>query len=409
MSEPLRDATGSTAAREFDVIVLGAGMVGSLFALLLVQDPAARALRVAVVDAEQSSLPAGDAPFDLRVSALTRASEDLIARAGCGAALSAQRLCRFTDMDVWDADGTGAVHFRAGEVGESHLGLLVENRILQAVLCDALWRQPAVTAFCPRRVKSLQRLRQGWQVTLADGEQLTAPLVIGADGANSRTRETAGLAVSTWNYEQKGLVCTVATEQPHQHTAWQRFLPEGPLAFLPLADVHQCSIVWTLPSAEAERLQALSPADFAGELGRAFEHRLGAITAVGPRAAFPLLARHAEHYTQEGLALIGDAAHSIHPLAGQGVNLGLLDAGVLADEMLAALRAGLPAHHARVLSRYSRQRRGHNALLMHSMTGFERLFAARSSGLRILRNQGMRLFDRSGLLKQWVMRAAIGR
>ncbi len=405
----MSELQGREGVREFDVIVLGAGMVGSLFALLLTQDPAARTLRVAVIDAEMSSLPAADAPFDLRVSALTRASEDLIVRAGCGPALSAQRLCRFTDMDVWDADGTGGVHFRAGEVGESHLGLLVENRILQAVLCDALWRQPAVTAYCPRRVQSLQPLRQGWQITLADGERLSAPLVIGADGAHSRVREAAGLGVSEWQYHQKAVVCTVTTERSHVFTAWQRFLPEGPLAFLPLADEHQCSIVWTLPVAEAERLQALPPEHFAVELGRAFEHKLGAITAIGPRAAFPLVARHAEHYTRDGLALIGDAAHSIHPLAGQGVNLGLLDAGVLADEVLAVLRAGLPAHHPRALSRYSRQRRGHNALLMHSMTGFERLFAARASGLRVLRNTGMRLFDRSGLIKHWVMRSAIGR
>ncbi len=408
MSE-LSPATTTPVAREFDVVVLGAGMVGSLFALLLTRDPAARALRVAVIDAEQSSLPAADAPFDLRVSAITRASEDLIARAGCGPALAAQRLCRFTDMEVWDADGTGRVHFSAGEVGESHLGLLVENRILQAVLCEQLWRQPTVTAYCPRRLHSLQRLRHGWQVTLADGEVLSAPLVIGADGANSRVRDAAGLSVSTWDYEQKGLVCTVTTERSHRHTAWQRFLPDGPLAFLPLADEHQCSIVWTLPTSEAERLQALPAAEFAAELGRAFEHRLGAITATGARAAFPLLARHAEQYTREGVALIGDAAHSIHPLAGQGVNLGLLDAGVLADELLAVLKAGLPVDHARALSRYSRQRRGHNALLMHGMTGFERLFAARDSGLRVLRNSGMRLFDRSGLLKQWVMRTAIGR
>jgi len=406
MSEAL---SATPPAQRFDVVVIGAGMVGSLFTLLLTRDEAARALRVAVVDAEQSSLPAADAPFDLRVSALTRASEDLIARAGGADALAAQRHCRFTDMDVWDADGTGHVRFTAGEAGESHLGLLVENRILQTVLCDALWRQPQVTAFCPRRVRAILRLRDGWRVTLDDGVILETALLIGADGANSRVREAAGLAASTWDYQQKGLVCTVTTALPHRHTAWQRFLPEGPLAFLPLADEHQCSIVWTLPAAEAERMQALPEDEFRVALARAFEHRLGDIVAAGPRAAFPLVARHAEHYTLPGLALIGDAAHSIHPLAGQGVNLGLLDAAALADEMLAALRAGLPAHHARALSRYSRQRRGHNALFMHSMTGFERLFAAHHAGLRVLRNTGMNWFDRSGLLKQWIMRAAMGR
>ncbi|MES3039861.1 MAG: UbiH/UbiF/VisC/COQ6 family ubiquinone biosynthesis hydroxylase [Pseudomonadota bacterium] len=409
MSEPVR---------EFDVIVVGAGMVGSLFALLLVQDAAAQGLRVAIIDGERSTLPATDAAFDLRVSALTRASEALIARAGCGDALISQRHCRFTDMQVWDADGTGDVHFSAGDAGASHLGTLIENRILQAVLADRLFAaasassataQPAaLTVLCPARVQSLSRELSGWQVTLADGQCLHAPLLIGADGAQSRVRAAAGIAVQSRDYDQHGLVCTVSTERPHQNTAWQRFLGTGPLAFLPLADPQQCSIVWTQPSADLPELLALSDTDFATRLGIAFEHKLGAITAVGPRAAFPLHARHAERYTQDGLALIGDAAHSIHPLAGQGLNLGLLDAGALADEMLAALRSGLPAGHARALSRYSRQRRGDNALMLHGMTGFERLFASDDLHLRILRNTGMRLFDRSGPLKTWVMRAAMG-
>lgn len=409
--------------REFDVIVVGAGMVGSLFALLLVQDAAAQGLRVAIIDGERSTLPPADAPFDLRVSALTRASEALIARAGCGDALNSQRHCRFTNMQVWDADGTGDVHFSAGDAGASHLGTLIENRILQAVLADKLFataaakvtaiaaapaHAAALTVLCPARVHSLTRELSGWQVTLADGQRLRTPLLIGADGAQSRVRAAAGIAVQTRDYGQHGLVCTVTTEQLHQATAWQRFLPDGPLAFLPLADPQQCSIVWTMPSADLPELLAINDADFASRLGIAFEHKLGAITAVGTRAAFPLQARHAERYTQDGLALIGDAAHSIHPLAGQGLNLGLLDAGALADEMLAALRSGLPAGHARALSRYSRQRRGDNSLMLHTMTGFERLFASDDLHLRILRNTGMRLFDRSGPLKALVMRLAMG-
>lgn len=407
MSEPVRDV---------DVIVVGAGMVGSLFALLLVQDAAARGLRVAIIDGERSSLPAADAPFDLRVSALTLASEALIARAGCAHELLAQRHCPFSDMRVWDADGTGSVHFRADDSGQDHLGTLIENRIVQAVLADRLvavadraQNSPAtLSVFCPARVQHFARELAGWQVTLTDGQRLRAPMLVGADGAQSRVRAAAGIATRDRDYGQHGLVCTVRTERPHQATAWQRFLGSGPLAFLPLADPQQCSIVWSLPSAELPALLALDDADFAARLGIDFEHRLGAITAVGPRAAFPLVARHAERYTQDGLALIGDAAHSIHPLAGQGLNLGLLDAAALADEMLAARRADLPLHHPRVLSRYSRQRRGDNALMLHAMTGFERLFASDDLHLRILRNTGMRLFDRSGPLKGWVMGRAMG-
>ncbi|PRD38375.1 UNVERIFIED_CONTAM: ubiI [Trichonephila clavipes] len=408
----------AAGVRDFDVVVVGAGMVGSLFGLLLLNDARAAGLRLAIVDGERSTLPAPDAPFDLRVSALSRASEDLLARAGCGDALAAQRHCLFTDMRVWEADGTGAVHFRAGEVGETHLGMLVENRIVQAVLADALFAHPQVAAFCPVRVQHIARLAAagaaarspaapGWQLTLSDGSTLRTSLLIGADGAASRVRDAAGIGSATWDYRQKGLVCTVATVAQHRHTAWQRFLPEGPLAFLPLADLHQCSIVWTLPSDRADAMLALPEDAFRRALGQAFEHRLGDITTVGPRGAFPLQARHAEHYEQDGLALIGDAAHSIHPLAGQGVNLGMLDAALLADELLTQRAAGLPLHHGRALRRYSRGRRGHNAALMHGMTGFERLFAADAPALRLLRNTGMSLFDRGGLLKHWVMRVAV--
>lgn len=400
MSEPVR---------AFDVIVVGGGLVGSLFALLLTQDAAARDLRVAVIEGESCPMPPPDAPFDLRVSALTRASEALIVRAGCGEGLSAQRQCRFTDMHVWDADGTGEVHFSARASGESHLGTMIENRILQALLAERLATASSrLHVLCPARVQALTRERDGWQVALADGRRLQAPLLVGADGARSRVRAAAGIATRDRDYGQQGLVCTVTVSRPHAATAWQRFLPQGPLAFLPLADPHQCSIVWTLPAAEAADKLALPDAVFMAALSEAFEHRLGEVTAVGPRAAFPLVARHAEHYTQDGLALIGDAAHSIHPLAGQGLNLGLLDAAALADEMLAVLRSGLPAHHPRALSRYSRQRRGDNARMLHAMTGFERLFASDDLHLRILRNAGMRLFDRATPLKHAVMRAAMG-
>lgn len=404
--------------QNFDIIVLGAGMVGSLFVLQLKQNAVTEHLRIAVIDAEAVTLPAKDAAFELRVSSLTRASEALITEVGCAPALAALRHCVFTDMQVWDADGTGHVHFRASELGETHLGTLVENRILQAVLCERLWQLPGVSRFCPARWQRLERLSDispsqrtdaGWALHLADGQVLTAPLVVGADGANSAVREAAGISTSLWDYQQRGLVCTVTTELPHQHTAWQRFLSTGPLAFLPLADAHHCSIVWTLPLAEADALLALSDEAFAIRLGQAFEHRLGAISAVSARAAFPLVARHAAHYVADGVALIGDAAHSIHPLAGQGVNLGLLDAAALATEIIAVVNAGLPASHQRALRRYSRARRGHNALIMHTMTGFERLFAAQNPSLRILRNAGMRAFSGSGLVKQWVMRAAMGK
>ena len=313
----------SESVQRFDLVVVGAGMVGSLFVLRLLQSPLTQGLRIAVIEGQQTVAPEGD--YALRVSSLSLASEALINQVGCGDALRALRHCRFTEMKVWDADGTGSVHFHAKEAGEPHLGSLYENDSIQSVLSGALWRQPQVTAFCPDRLSDVQRLLQGWRIQTASGELLETPLLIAADGALSRTRELAGIQCTQWDYQQQGLVATVRTERPHANTAWQRFLSTGPLAFLPLDNPHYCSIVWTLPSAQAQHLLSCADEDFNAELTQAFEHRLGAVTVVGQRAAFPLIARHAEHYVSHGLALIGDAAHSIHPLAGQGVNLGFLD------------------------------------------------------------------------------------
>jgi 2-octaprenylphenol hydroxylase len=397
----------SKSVQRFDLVVVGAGMVGSLFVLRLLQSPLAQGLRIAVIEGQQTVAPQGD--YALRVSSLSLASEALINQVGCGDALRALRHCRFTDMQVWDADGTGSVHFRAKEAGESHLGSLYENDSIQAVLSQALWRQPQVTAFCPDRLSDVQRLLQGWRVQTASGALLETPLLVAADGALSRTRELAGIQCTQWDYQQQGLVATVRTELPHANTAWQRFLSTGPLAFLPLDDSHYCSIVWTLPSTQAQHFMSCTDDEFNTELMQAFERKLGTAGVVGKRAAFPLVARHAEHYVLPGLALIGDAAHSIHPLAGQGVNLGFLDAAALADRLIQGLSKGLLMHDDFNLRRYSRDRRGHNELFMHSMTGMEWLFASDSPFWRMARNQGMRWFNQSGPIKQQVMAAALGK
>ena len=383
-----------------DVLVVGGGMVGSAFALLLKQGNPA--LKIRVIDAERSVEPEPDAAFSLRVSALNQSSEAIIAQAGCAQGYSQLRQCRFQRMQVWDAEGTGAVSFSADDIQSSHLGTLVENAAVQALLMHALGDSLQIA-----RVQNLQRLHQGWQVTLDDGRILRPTLLVGADGALSRVREAAGIPARVLDYGQQGLVCTVRTEKPHAATAWQRFLPDGPLAFLPLADEHHCSIVWTLPNAQAQTLLSAPIEDFECALTQAFENTLGAVKLVGERAAFPLIARHAERYCEPGLALIGDAAHSIHPLAGQGVNLGFLDAASLAQEVLAAVRAGLGVGHERALRKYSRQRRGHNALLLNSMTGFEWLFAQQSPAWRVLRNIGLRHFDNNRWLKQAVMSVAM--
>lgn len=393
---------------EFDLIIAGAGMVGSLLACALRES----GLKVALIEGVAPERPDIDGDFEPRVSALTRASERMLDNLGVLPALEATRICRFTDMDVWDADGTGHIHFRSADVGATHLGIMVENRLLQWVLTEAATAAENVTFFCPAAVQTIDQQAGGWQVTLADGRVLRATLLVGADGAQSAVRRMAGIGLREHDYAQRALVTTVYTTEPHAFTAWQRFLPTGPLAFLPLqttaGDTHACSIVWTLDNAAADAVLALDDVAFCRELGRAFEHRLGEITHADRRYAFQLRARHAQVYARPGLALIGDAAHTIHPLAGQGVNLGLMDAAVLAEEILRAVNNGLPLDEFQTLRRFERRRRGHNTLVLNTMTGFKKLFGADDLGVRLLRNIGLRAVDRMGMVKNQIMREAMG-
>jgi 2-octaprenylphenol hydroxylase len=277
-------------------------------------------------------------------------------------------------------------------------------------------RHHNVQIFSPIKVSEFARTDTQSTVTLEDGRQLQAPLLIAADGANSRVREWAGFETKEWDYGHHAIVATVTTAQSHQATAWQIFRREGPLAFLPLASVsnngdgaqHYSSIVWSTQPAEAEMLLQLSDAEFAQALGAAFEWRLGAITGVGKRFSFPLRARYARDYVQPGIALIGDAAHTIHPLAGQGINLGLLDAQALAEELLRAQRRGLSPAEPTALARYQRRRKGDNLAMLAAMEAFKRLFGTTDLHVRWLRNTGMKLFDRSAPLKRILIRQAMG-
>lgn len=393
---------------KFDIVIVGAGMVGSLLAALLKDS----GLAILMLERTAVQAPASDAPFEPRVSALTRASENLLRHVGAWSAVEACRCCAYTGMTVWDADGTGRVEFSAREIGESHLGVLVENRLLQTALTDAALKADNVMLRCPAQLTHLERLPQGWQLTLADGEVVQATLVVGADGAQSAVRNMVGLETRSTDYHQRAIVTTVRTRQSHQFTAWQCFSPTGPLAFLPLltasGDDHYCSIVWSQDEHEAQRLLALDDEAFKREIGLAFENTLGDIESVDPRYSFPLRAAHATDYVRDGLALIGDAAHAIHPLAGQGVNLGLLDAAVLAEEIRRALARKIAWWDEATLSRYARRRRAHNTLILNSMTGFRTLFGSQNPLLVVARNLGMRATNRLQPVKQELARVAMG-
>lgn len=392
-----------------DLIIVGAGMVGSTLALAL----EGSGLDILVLDA--SPLEAADfdpqGGFEPRVSALSAASQRIFERLGAWPGMSARRVSPYTDMHVWDGSGTGQIHFSAETVHAEVLGHIVENRVVQDALLETMQRRGGQRLLGAARLERLERTPQGWQLTLDDGRQLNAPLLVAADGANSAVRRLARCETREWDYLHQAIVASVRCSEPHQRTAWQRFTDDGPLAFLPLerdGDQHWCSIVWSVTELEARRLMALDDAAFRAALGRAFEQRLGEVEEVDPRLCIPLRQRHAKRYVQPGLALIGDAAHTIHPLAGQGVNLGLLDAAVLAEVIEAAMARGERPEDIRVLSRFERRRMPHNLAMMAAMEGFERLFQADPLPLRWLRNTGLKAVQALPEAKALFVRQALG-
>jgi len=391
-----------------DLIIVGAGMVGSALALALKE----QGLDIILIDGSPLSVkpfnPA--AAFEPRVSALSLASQRVLERIGAWPGIAARRLCAYGEMQVWDGSGTGQVHFSAASVHAEVLGHIVENRVVQDALLECLHESP-IGLLPGARLEQLRRSGDGWLLTLADGRELRAPLVVAADGANSAVRRLAGCATREWDYLHHAIVTSVRCAKPHQATAWQRFTDDGPLAFLPLSGPpgeHWCSIVWSVTPAEARRLMELDDAGFCRALGFAFEHRLGEILQVDPRLCIPLRQRHAKRYAEPGLVLVGDAAHSIHPLAGQGVNLGFLDVAVLAEVLLHAHARGELLSDIKVLSRYERRRMPHNLAMMAAMEGFQRLFQADPLAVRWLRNSGLNWVDDLPEAKALFVRQALG-
>lgn len=392
-----------------DLIIVGAGMVGSTLALAL-QDAG---LTIKLIDSGSLEVQplALSAPFEPRVSALSAASQRILERVGAWSGITQRRASPYTDMHVWDGSGTGQIHFSAASVHAEVLGHIVENRVVQDALLDALRRGGSVELMAGARVEQLQQDEHGWSLVLADGQRLSAGLVVAADGANSAVRRLAGCETREWDYLHHAIVTSVRCAEPNQRTAWQRFTDDGPLAFLPLqraGDPHWCSIVWSVTEQEAQRLMGLDDEAFRHALGRAFEYRLGEVLEVDPRLCIPLRQRHAKRYVQPGLALIGDAAHTIHPLAGQGVNLGLLDAAVLAEVLLSAIARDAQLGDPRVLGRFERRRMPHNLTMMAAMEGFERLFQADPLPLRWLRNAGLKGIQALPEAKALFVRQALG-
>ncbi len=399
-------------ALDYDLVIAGGGMVGASLALAL----ADTSLRIAVLDSQdltkRHSFNPRPGEFEPRVSAITHASQTFLNDLGVWSAIKSRRCCPYSEMHVWDADGTGAIHFSAQEVHAEALGHIVENAVLLAALYEQLTKASNVTLLSKVTLSGVDKGSDAVSVIVEGGRRISARLLVAADGANSRVRTMAGFNTKEWDYEHHAIVTTVRTELPHQATAIQRFMDAGVLAFLPLqedeTDQQSCSIVWSVLPDFAETLMAKSDAEFALVLQGAIESRLGKIEHVAKRFSFPLRQRHATDYVQAHIALIGDAAHTIHPLAGQGVNLGLLDAKVLAQEIRRAHDRQLSIGELRVLQRYQRARKGHNLGMMWVMEGFKRLFADQALPIRWLRNVGMSGLNQSEMLKRQIMRSAMG-
>jgi 2-octaprenyl-3-methyl-6-methoxy-1,4-benzoquinol hydroxylase len=386
---------------KYDVIIVGGGMVGATLGCSL----GGSLLRVAVIEDAPPPAFAQEQPHDLRVSAISIASASILKTVGAWKGIASRRFCPFRRMRVWEQSGD--VEFRSEDINEPVLGYIAENRVIQLALLDRLVEFSNIDFLCPAKTKMIDYGPQGSTVALDDGRVLSARLLVAADGGYSRVRQVAGMGVSGWDYEQHALVLTVKTAYGQQDITWQRFTPKGPQAFLPLDGPH-ASLVWYETPEEVKRLKALPDDALFRELIAAFPPALGEIKEITAKGSFPLKRQHALNYSKEGVALIGDAAHMIHPLAGQGVNIGLLDAAALAQVLVGAYRNGQDIGSANVLQAYESMRRHNNLIMMTTMDMFYRVFGNANRPLRFIRNLGLGLAERVTPAKKLVMRYAMG-
>lgn len=394
--------------RDFDVVIVGAGVIGAVMASLLLTRKLSSPGRVAVIaDRFATPVPA-DADWDLRVFALSRASERLLKMCGVWDLLPASRMFAYERMCVWDAGGEahgkGCLSFDSAQLGESNLGYIVDGRVLQWQCLRAA--RTAGIVLLEAGLASVSVADADVSIRLNDGRALRSQLLIAADGQESRTRELLGIDTAGHGYHQDALVAHVRTAKSHGNTAWQRFLGSGPLAFLPLPD-GRSSIVWSAARAEAARLRALDPPAFGAALTAASGEVLGNCELSTPLASFPLKLQYALEYARPRAVLLGDAAHVVHPLAGQGLNLGLLDCAALADVLGQTGRAAGFGEH-KLLRRYERWRRSENLLAAAALDGLERLFSAADPLSAGLRTAGLSAVDKLPFIKRRFAQRALG-
>lgn len=384
------------------VLIVGGGMVGSALAA----DLGRRGVPARVLEAAPPSRPELAAPPRLRVSALNRASIRYLTSIAAWPALDADRLADFDEVCTWDIGGGGRLEFRADELGLDRLGVFVENDHLQAALMETAKSCESVEFDAPAPALDIQPGKHGPILSLADEGRLDPALIVAADGGASRLRDAAGITTANGDYRQHAVVASVTPEPLATHRTWQRFTPEGPQALLPLAE-GAASLVWYVRPDRASELLALDAADFIRALEDAFPVELGRIRVLHERGSFPIRRLHARRYWRSNVVLVGDSAHVINPLAGQGVNIGLRDAGALAECIAEAFEQGLPLSHPPLLSRYEHARRLDNQLMQSTMTAFHWGFTAPLGPLASLRGLGLGLANRGGWVKRRVLRYAL--
>ncbi len=383
----------------FDIIILGAGIVGASMALALAQ----KNLRVALIDKHPLRTNITDS-LGVRVSAINHASFDWLSKIGVAEIIKNSRISYYDRMHVWDDEGH--IEFHANALVHPQLGFIIENQVILSALAQKIHESTHIELFTDTSPKLLHTMPDGIYLLLNSHQRLFGKMLIGADGAHSWLRQHLNITTDTSSYDQTAIVANVTTQLSHEHTAWQHFLPTGPLAFLPFADPHHCSIVWSNETEEAIRLLSLNEDEFNQALSRAFDFKLGNVNLISARKHFPLTMRHAKKYIDTRIAFVGDAIHTIHPLAGLGLNLGLADAALLFQLMTKAIEKNEDFANEYLLKQYEHQRRAQNTLVLTSMTLFKQLFSNKNKTLHWLRNQGLSFINQFEPIKKIIVNQA---
>ncbi|MFC0309796.1 FAD-dependent monooxygenase [Gallibacterium trehalosifermentans] len=388
-------------SKHYDFIIVGGGMVGAACAVGLAQ----LGLKIFVVEQAPLSVFSAEQDYDLRISAISSGSVKLLQSLGAWDYIAARRVCPYRQLSTWEIEGF-ATTFSAEELGLSELGYMVENQLIQEGLWHCFSAFSTINACAEVRITQAERIEQQWQLTLSSGEVISSPRVIAADGANSQWREFAGIGVTGWRYQQDCLLILVDTEAAQQQMTWQQFYPTGPRALLPLQGKQAC-LVWYDTPAKIAQLKQLSMDKLTQAIMMEFPKCVGQITA-RKCGGFALTRRHAQQYYKNGVILIGDAAHTIHPLAGQGVNLGFKDVKCLLENIASALKQDQQLNEDHFLAKYQRQRYYDNLLMQSTMDFFYKAFRSPLLPAKIVRNIGLIAADRAGVVKRQALKYALG-